>query len=623
MKEKKKVLLVLGILVAVISVVGVSYAVWQLTLQQTDKNVVTTGCFRLNFLDANDIVLEKAYPMSPNELSEFFNTAVPYHFTLTNTCDSRANAVIQLETLPVEGKKLDDQYVSLLFYNGTKTYQEILENDLSSNEVFQKSNLNQLPFNNENKVLSESLNAYKLHNFTLEPNESKEFNTLLYLNPDTPAIEEVMNANWKSKITVTSSYVNPTYYNNMMMARVKDDTSDNYEFFHFVNQIVFQNTLQPIEGIEPIDVSYLQDGSVLAYVNESMQEVTIQANGKIFLPENSSFLFSSDTEFFPSIIGFENLDTSKVVNMSSMFSGSGMLETLDLSNFNTSNVIDMSYMFSGCSSLTSLDLGSFNTSNVTNMSHMFEICSGLSSLDLSNFDTSNVIDMNRMFYGCGISELNINSFDTSKVVNMNSMFDECVNIMNLDLSSFTTENVTDMSSMFWRCSSLTTLDLSSFNTSNVINMKEMFFECNNLTTLDLSTFNTSNVTDMSAMFDNCSSLTSLNLNNFNTSKVTNMRYMFGFCSSLTSLDLSNFDTTKVTDMSAMFDRCSSLTSLNLNNFNTTNVTDMDGMFYECSILEEIIYGDNFIYANNAKVNSMFYYCPANRPTHSSWDGVSF
>ena len=98
---------------------------------------------------------------------------------------------------------------------------------------------------------------------------------------------------------------------------------------------------------------------------------------------------------------FKDVDTSKITDMTGMFSNCKALTSLDLSGFNTSNVTDMDDMFSHCNALTSLDLSGFNTSNVTNMDVMFYECSGLTYLDLSGWDTSNVTDMNSIFSGCG------------------------------------------------------------------------------------------------------------------------------------------------------------------------------------------------------------------------------
>ena len=181
--------------------------------------------------------------------------------------------------------------------------------------------------------------------------------------------------------------------------------------------------------------------------------------------------------------------------MSGMFFDSQLTE-LDLSGFDTSKVTDMSSMFTYCSNLTSLDLSGFNTSNVTDMSSMFEYCDNLSSLDVSRFDTSNVTDMGWMFNNCS-------------------------NLTSLDVSRFDTANVTDMRWMFRNCSGLSELDVSAFDTSSVTEMDSMFFNCKTLTVLDVSGFNTENVTSIAYMFNNCRKVLELDLSRWNLASLTN------------------------------------------------------------------------------------------------------
>ena len=261
----------------------------------------------------------------------------------------------------------------------------------------------------------------------------------------------------------------------------------------------------------------------------------------------------------------------------------------DLQNLNTSKVTDMSSMFEGCWSLTSLNVSNFNTSAVTNMMDMFGDCSSLTSLNVSNFNTSAVTNMRDMFAGCtSLTELNVSNFNTSAVTNMSRMFFRCFGLTSLNLSNFNTSKVTDMGRMFERCSGLTSLNLSNFNTSAVTDMSSMFEGCSGLQLLYVSSFNTSKVTDMSDMFRDCSGVTSLNVSNFNTSSVTSMWRLFYGCSSLTSLNLSNFNTSAVTEMTQMFFGCRGLTELNVSNFNTSAVKDMNGMFSGCSRLKTIL-----------------------------------
>ena len=157
------------------------------------------------------------------------------------------------------------------------------------------------------------------------------------------------------------------------------------------------------------------------------------------------------------IEGIENLNTEKVTNMGSMFSGCYVLAPLDVSKFNTQNVEDMSDMFAACVKLKSLNVSNFDTQKVKYMSNMFYNCVGLTSLDVSNFNTQNV-------------------------ENMSSMFSWCEGLNSLDLSKFDTQNVTDMSYMFWNSSALTTIYVSDkFVTTKVsLEADDMFKGCTSL-----------------------------------------------------------------------------------------------------------------------------------------------
>ena len=199
------------------------------------------------------------------------------------------------------------------------------------------------------------------------------------------------------------------------------------------------------------------------------------------------------------------------------------------------------------------NLENLNTSKVTNMTSMFHNCNNLLSLNLSSLYTNNVTSMSNMFSNCtSLSDLNLSNFDTINVVSMNNMFANCSSLTTLNLTTLNTSNVTNMSNMFNFCSKLETLNLSNFNTSNVTNMLKMFYHCSNLKTLNSSNFDTRKVTDMSNMFDFCSSLEKLDLSTFDTINVSNMSSMFYYCSKLKTLNLSNFDTTNVTNLNTMF-----------------------------------------------------------------------
>ena len=133
------------------------------------------------------------------------------------------------------------------------------------------------------------------------------------------------------------------------------------------------SNLNTINNIEKLETEYITDMSYMFYNCLNLQSLDV-----------SSF------------------DTRKATNMNTMFYNCVNFSSLDVSNFDTSNVTDMSFMFAGGPgnemSLTEIKgLEKFNTSRVINMSTMFQNCINLSSLDLSSFDTSNVTDMSYMF----------------------------------------------------------------------------------------------------------------------------------------------------------------------------------------------------------------------------------
>ena len=131
-------------------------------------------------------------------------------------------------------------------------------------------------------------------------------------------------------------------------------------------------------GSNAWDISANADGSVLAWTEPAGELYTlcIAANGKVYAPENCWNLFAL-YENLESIDFNGVFDTSKVTDMTYMFSLCESLETLDVSSFDTSNVKAVSAMFSECSNLKSLDLRNFDFQNISKTDQIFELCTGL------------------------------------------------------------------------------------------------------------------------------------------------------------------------------------------------------------------------------------------------------
>ncbi len=180
-KENNNVLSILVLLLILLVISGVSYALWQIALSQTEKNRITTGCFKILFKDKNAINLQETLPITDEEGIRL----IPYEFTITNTCSNNVEYQVNLEIL--NETTLDNMdYIKTMF-------QEKEPSILSSNPK-------------KTPTLSNASNSYMLEKGYLEKNEEKNFKLRLWLNEETPTTEEIMNKIFSSKITVVTSY---------------------------------------------------------------------------------------------------------------------------------------------------------------------------------------------------------------------------------------------------------------------------------------------------------------------------------------------------------------------------------------------------------------------------------
>ena len=320
------------------------------------------------------------------------------------------------------------------------------------------------------------------------------------------SIKCTLNATATERDSLGEEYVEPFTVAGTLKSTSSNNTSDFWGYKDRITKVVFENEITVKEDAEyTFDVSEDTSKPVMSYLvpNEddaSKYTLYIASKSGVYANEDSSYLFS----------GFRNLLTIEGMRY-----------------FDTSKVVNMSNMFSNCENLTSIDLSGFNTSKVTNMSGMFSSCKNLLVLDTSSFDTRNVIDMSSMFFSLiKLNKLNVSSFNTSNVTNMMMMFASSEKLRSLDLSNFNTSNVTNMMMMFTGCHSLTALDVSNFDVSKVTAMNGMFMACSSLTELNLSSFDTRNVASMGQMFQSCTSLKYLNISKFDFSSLTSDSCIF-------------------------------------------------------------------------------------------------
>jgi surface protein len=589
LKYKKELM---AIVIVLILLLGLSFAWLTLTLNGTKNVVVKSGTLSVVLDDSTStgISLTNAYSIS----DEDGLATDPYTFTITNNGTLNSNYTIYLDdnTLETGETRIDDSAIKYNLKEGNATINTALLSTTGTNP---------------NRVLKTGY---------IKPGITKTYTLRVWIadSADNTAMNKVFRGKLRVEATVGVQ-------DGGTLAAYANDTTSYYAYKASITSITFDKKINvPTDAIASWDVSSASNKSVMAYIVDdglgtSTYALHIQSNGTTIAPIYCNNLFDGFTKL-TTINNLYLLDTSKVIDMSDMFSSCSSLTNLDVSNFDTSQVTTMYMLFYKDSSLTNLELSNFNTIKVTDMSNMFDNCSSLTNLDISNFNTIKVTDMSNMFDNCSsLTNLDISNFDTSQVTNMSYMFRDCSSLTNLNVSNFNTSQVTAMVGMFASCSSLTSLDLSNFDTSLVTAMAGMFENCSSLTNLNLSSFNTSKVVDMSYMFSlNSSStsdtkgLVSLDISNFDTSSVTDMRYMFAGQSKLTSLNLTNFNTSKVTNMSNMFSGCNKITTLNLISFDTSLVTNMNSMFFNCSAMTAINVSSKWVVGTSTTTTDMFTYC---------------
>ncbi len=308
--------------------------------------------------------------MNEEQLESFLSIATPYHFTIKNECNDLASASINLESLTVSGKALEDEYIDAILY----------EDDYNSNLNTNKQLTGNTP-NDENKVIAVAKHAYSLYNFTLKANEERDFNLLLYMDPNTPMEDANMNASWKGKITLSTEYQEE---DTTIRTISSSDINGMWGYKDKLAKIVIENK-KSVKTAEdggkvygPFDESADGYGGVQSYVVCDTEETSctgyLQGTNGIKGNEDCSNLFKGFSNV-ANIEGLENIDTRNVTNMSSMFSGAERIQELDLSSFNTLNVTNMNKMFLNTSNLQSITFGpNFVHKPEATTSGMFSSC---------------------------------------------------------------------------------------------------------------------------------------------------------------------------------------------------------------------------------------------------------
>lgn len=232
---------------------------------------------------------------------------------------------------------------------------------------------------------------------------------------------------------------------------------------------------------------------------------------KMYLNPNSSNMFAGFTNV-TEIIGLNLLDTSKVTNMSYMFSGCTSLKHVDISSWDMSKVTNMSYMFNGCNSLKYTDVSKWNLQSANIMEGIFFDCYALSGINVSRWNIANATNIMKMFFNCrSLTELEVGSWNTEKVTQMHALFGDCWKLKTVNVTNWNVSNAKDMSAVFYDCIALESVDVSKWKVTTAQQQERMFYHCHNLSELNFGEWDTTKVSNMSEMFKECYRLQTVTL----------------------------------------------------------------------------------------------------------------
>ncbi len=192
MEKRKKTLLILGLCIFTLTLIGLSYAFWQITLQQTDENEIATACLDIELMpnEGTGITLNPAYPILDDEAK----TLTPYTFTIHNKCEDNLRYQINVEVL--DDTTLDSKYIKVKLNE---------ENKKGKISKFTSKQQVTPTLTKEPTIADE---AYKIETGYLTSNATKSFEFRQWMDGNIKGTDtESMNKIFKSKITITATYV--------------------------------------------------------------------------------------------------------------------------------------------------------------------------------------------------------------------------------------------------------------------------------------------------------------------------------------------------------------------------------------------------------------------------------
>ena len=262
----KKRLGIFIILLILVTSFGLSYAYWQFGVIQKELNVAGTKCFSLTYKDNTEaIMIDNMVPTKDEEgLKE-----KGYSFTIKNTCNTIATYDVNLEDILASSnvKHFPNQYIKISLNDSTpkvlNTYEEV------------------------ETTITNATNSFKLTSGSLKPDEEATYELKLWMDIETPAVDDVMSATFESKITVNTSYIEEENLANditIIATSQNKDYSKEKEIFTIditstnKNIIEYSFNKQNWTSVTPtknlsLKQEYTKEGSYFIYVKDEVGNV--------------------------------------------------------------------------------------------------------------------------------------------------------------------------------------------------------------------------------------------------------------------------------------------------------------------------------------------------------------
>ncbi len=183
-KKRKTEIAILVIITLLVIAIGVSYALWISTKEQTGENVVSTSCLNVTIEnEEDDISLKNTFPI----LDEEGLNSKPYKFNIKNNCEEYADYKISLEML--SETTINSEYIKIaLSEEGDKGVGTLL------NEYEVKEQL----------TVDGAKEGRQIKRGKLKPSEEKKYELRIWIDEDVTKEDGIENSIYKSKIVVES-----------------------------------------------------------------------------------------------------------------------------------------------------------------------------------------------------------------------------------------------------------------------------------------------------------------------------------------------------------------------------------------------------------------------------------